>query len=94
MDTTIKVAAEVRDRLAVLAQERGVSMRDLLAEFARTTPTREELRERATRAEAYIRARIAPDLSDEDLARGESVWSAIEAGEAPESLAEPRPRAA
>ncbi|NES13986.1 MULTISPECIES: hypothetical protein [Micromonospora] len=94
MDTTIKVDAEVRDRLTVLARERGISMRDLVAEFARATPTREELRERAARAEAYLRSRLAPQLDDEDLARAEGVWAAIESGDAPESLAEPRRRVA
>lgn len=94
MDTTIKVDSRVRDRLAVLAQERGLSMRDLVAELARATPTRDELRERFVKAEAYVRARLTPGISDEDLRNAADVWAAIEAGDAPETLPKPHRRAA
>ncbi|MBM0238806.1 hypothetical protein JNW88_19675 [Micromonospora sp. ATA32] len=94
MDTTIKVDAEVRDRLAVLAQERGVTMRDLVADFARTMLTHDELRDRAARAEAYLRSHVAPGLTEDDLNDAEEFWTAIEAGDVPEALPKPHRRAA
>lgn len=42
-DTTIKVDSTVRDRLAVLAAQRGSTIRALVAELAAATPTRVEL---------------------------------------------------
>ncbi|MGN9808869.1 hypothetical protein ACTMSW_05860 [Micromonospora sp. BQ11] len=86
MDTTIKVDALVRDRLAVLARERGLTMRELVAELARATPTDDELRERASRAEEYVRQHLAPHLTETDLAVATDTWTAIEAGETPEVL--------
>ncbi|MGN9775471.1 hypothetical protein ACTMS0_06805 [Micromonospora sp. H33] len=92
MDTTIKVDALVRDRLAVLARERGLTMRDLVAELARAVPTAEELRERASQAEEYVRRHLAPHLSESDLAVAADTWTAIEAGDAPEALPTSTPR--
>ncbi|MCW3840339.1 hypothetical protein ONA70_09545 [Micromonospora yasonensis] len=94
MDTTIKVSAEVRDRLAVLARERGVTIRDLVSGLAYATPTRGELGDRAAKAEAYLRSRLAADLAEADLARADAVWVDLEAGDVPESLASPRRPAA
>jgi hypothetical protein len=42
-DTTIKVDSAVRDRLAVLAAQRGATIRDLVTELAASRPTQEEL---------------------------------------------------
>jgi predicted DNA-binding ribbon-helix-helix protein len=89
VDTTIKVDAAIRDRLAQIARERGMTTRDLVAELARATLTRDELRERATAAAEYLRARVAPDLTDADISAGVEVWRAIEAGGCPEALAGP-----
>lgn len=53
-DTTIKVDPAVRDRLLELARERGITMRDLVAELAGATPTKEELRKRYEETRAYV----------------------------------------
>ncbi|MFF7796955.1 MULTISPECIES: hypothetical protein [Streptomyces] len=44
-DAVIRVEAEVRDRLATLADARGMSIAGLLQEFAESTLTEEERRE-------------------------------------------------
>lgn len=82
-DTTIKVATSVRDRLAVLAAQRGATIRDLVAELAQATPTSEELAARHAAATAYLREQLAPNL---DAATGESFWAELEAGRTPSSL--------
>jgi predicted DNA-binding ribbon-helix-helix protein len=89
VDTTIKVDAAIRDRLAQIARERGMTTRDLIAELARATLTRHELRERATVAAEYLRTRVTPDLTDADILAGVEVWRTIEAGGSPETLAGP-----
>jgi hypothetical protein len=96
VDTTIKVDAATRDRLSLVARERGITMRELVTRLAWETLTRDELQRRGDQAEEYVRTRIAPDLGHQDLADAESVWRAVEAGEAPEGLPHPdrRPRAA
>jgi hypothetical protein len=79
-DTTIKVDSAVRDRLAALARERGTTIRDLVAELAGATMTREELDARHRAATAYIREHLVPDFNDEDVAAGEQMWRDLEAG--------------
>lgn len=85
-DTTIKVDSSVRDRLAVLAAQRGGSIRDLVAELARATPTREEMTERHAAAAAYLREHLSPDLDDADMALGEQFWSELASGRVPASI--------
>jgi len=51
-DTTIKVDSAVRDRLALLAMQRGSTIRSLIGELAEATPTREELDARYAAATA------------------------------------------
>ena len=53
-DTTVKVDPAVRDRLMVLARERGMTMRDLIAELAGAAPTKEELEDISTRMKKYL----------------------------------------
>lgn len=79
-DTTIKVDTSVRDRLAVLAAQRGATIRDLVAELAQATPTSEELTARYAAATTYLREQLAPNL---DAATGESFWTELEAGRVP-----------
>lgn len=66
-----------------------MTTRDLIAEFARETLTRHELRERGAAAAEYLRARVSPDLVDADVSAGEDVWRTIEAGGCPEAPAGP-----
>ena len=77
-DTTIKVDSAVRDRLAVLAAQRGATIRDLVTELAASTPTQEELAARHAAATAHLRARLCPELDDNDLAEGERFWRELE----------------
>jgi hypothetical protein len=85
-DTTIKVDPAVRDRLLVLAQERGMTMRDLVAEMAGATPTKEELRARYEATKAYCEEHFGVTLTDETHDRAEHIWQELEAGRQVESL--------
>ena len=78
-DTTIKVDSAVRDRLALLAAERGSTIRDLVAELAQTMPSREELAARQAAAAAYVVEHLTSGLTDEDLAAGERLWQELQA---------------
>ncbi|GGX79767.1 hypothetical protein GCM10010358_37540 [Streptomyces minutiscleroticus] len=64
----IRVPAEVRDRLAVLAESRGTSIRSLVQEFAETTLTEEERRERAERTRAYLAEHFGVEVTDGESA--------------------------
>src|SRR5262249_12185325 len=85
-DTTIKGDSTVPDRLAVLAAQRGSTIRDLVSQLAASTPTREEQAARYAGAVAYVREHLCPQMSDQDLAAGERFWRELEQGRVPESL--------
>jgi antitoxin MazE7 len=78
-DTTIKVDGAVRDRLAELAAERGLTIRDFVQQLASATPTRAELARRQADAVEYIRTHLRSDFGDQDLAAGEELWRDIAA---------------
>jgi hypothetical protein len=84
-DTTIKVDSAVRDRLAVLAAQRGATIRDLVSELAASTPTQQEMLARHVAATGYLREQVCPELGDDDLADGERFWLALETREASET---------
>jgi hypothetical protein len=67
-DAMIRVPAEVRDRLAVIAESRGTSIRSLVQEFADSTLTDEERRERAERTRAYLAEHFGVEVTDEESA--------------------------
>lgn len=67
-DAMIRVPAEVRDRLAVIAESRGTSIRTLVQEFAESTLTDEERRERAERTRAYLAEHFGVEVSDGESA--------------------------
>ncbi|RKN50948.1 hypothetical protein D7223_04210 [Micromonospora endolithica] len=69
----------------MLARERGLMMRELVAELAGATPTVDELRERARRAEEYVQQHLAPELAESDPALAADTWTAMEACAAPEA---------
>lgn len=73
-DTTIKVDSTVRDRLAMLAAQRGATIRDLVTELAVSTPTLEELAARHMAATSYLREQLCPELDENDLVEGERIW--------------------
>lgn len=85
-DTTIKVDPAVRDRLMVLAQERGMTMRDLLGELAGATPTREELNARYEATKAYCEKTFGVKLTQEDHDQAEKAWQDLEADRPVDSL--------
>lgn len=87
-DTTIKVDSRVRDRLALLAAQRGGTIRDLVTELTEATPTSEELAERAEAATAYLREHVCPSLDDAALAAGRAFWGEIDGGQVPSELAD------
>ncbi|HEX6455726.1 MAG TPA: hypothetical protein VF009_04315 [Solirubrobacterales bacterium] len=64
---TIRIPKETRDRLALLAQERGVSLSVLLTEWAQGTSTEAELEEayRSEREAAKVDAEN-PEVLAED----------------------------
>jgi len=70
-ETSIKVSAATRERLAALAAERGTTIRGLVDELARSEPTRAELQERAAQARAELAAALgaAPSPQAEAKAR-------------------------
>ncbi|WP_406727741.1 hypothetical protein WJ438_28410 [Streptomyces sp. GD-15H] len=67
-DAMIRVPAEVRDRLAVIAKSRGTSIRTLVQEYAESTPTEEERRERAERTRAYLAEHFDVEVTDDESA--------------------------
>lgn len=85
-DTTIKVDARVRDRLAVLAAERGSTIRQVVEEFATSTPTAAEQAAVYVAALAHVREHFCPDLDDEGLAAAEWFWNELRAGRTPAAL--------
>lgn len=66
VDTTIKIGAETRDKLAALAEARNMSMRALIEEFAATALTPAQLRERAERTDAFLAAEFGHRVSDDE----------------------------
>ncbi|MER7899735.1 hypothetical protein ABTX62_27365 [Streptomyces sp. NPDC096046] len=68
MDTTIKVDSKTRDRLAVLAEAHGTTMRALIDEFAANTLTPAELKERADRTAAYLAEHFGVTVAAESSA--------------------------
>jgi hypothetical protein len=84
-DTTIKVSPVVRDRLLALARERGMTMRDLVAELAQATPTKEEMQARYEATKAYVEEHfLGGPYTEEDEKAGEKLWADVVAGRAGE----------
>lgn len=67
---TIRIPKETRDRLAVLAKERGVSLSMLLTEWAQRKLTREE-REEAYRSE---REAAKADAENPEVLAEDRLW--------------------
>jgi hypothetical protein len=71
-ETSIKVSASTRDRLAVLAAENNTTIRNLVEELAESRPTQTEFEERAAQARAELASILgtAPSEEAEAKARG------------------------
>ncbi|MBZ9644609.1 hypothetical protein [Streptomyces sp. PSKA30] len=68
-DTSIKTTKDVRDRLKILASERGTTMNDLLAELVARELTEEEKEQRAQQALEEVRQTTGVTVSDDARAR-------------------------
>ena len=79
-ETSIWVDSAVRDRLAVLAAERGMTLQDLVGHLAQSIPTREELDARHAAATAYIAEHLVPGFGPDDVAAGEQMWRDLAEG--------------
>jgi len=66
--TSIRVTTEVRDRLALIADQRGISLGKLLGELAEQTLTPAELRAREEAVREFFRVTYGHDLTDKELA--------------------------
>lgn len=67
-DAMIRVPAHVRDRLAVLAEAQGTSIRSLIQRFAESTLTQAERDEKVAAAKVYVAQHFGVTVTDEDLA--------------------------
>ncbi|WP_034091033.1 hypothetical protein [Streptacidiphilus albus] len=66
-NTTIQVPAEVRDHLAVLAAERGMTIGQLVGALSAREPTAEQLAARVAATRAALRANSGCALTDEEF---------------------------
>ncbi|TGA84068.1 hypothetical protein E2651_42785 [Streptomyces sp. MZ04] len=67
-EVMIRVPADVRDRLAVVAASRNMSVRALMQEVAERMLTAEERQERAERCRAYLAEHFGAEVTDEESA--------------------------
>ncbi|MGP4000853.1 hypothetical protein [Streptomyces sp. 8N706] len=78
-DTSIKVSKAARERLGILATERGTTIRGLVEELAGAQPTQAELEARGEAARAYLREHMSIEVTEEDLAAGDRLVQAMAA---------------
>ena len=72
-ETSIKVSAAARDRLAQLAAEHGTTIRGLVEDLARSTPTQAEYAERAELARAELASALGSAPSPEAEAKARAL---------------------
>jgi hypothetical protein len=75
--TTIQVSREVRDHLATLAKERGMSLGQLVEALAAEQPTAAQRAERLAADREVARRLIGVELSDEDFEQAPDVLGNI-----------------
>lgn len=71
--TTIQVPREVRDHLAELARERGLSLGRLVEALAAEQPTAAQRAERLAADRDVVRRLMGIELTDEDFEQGPDV---------------------
>lgn len=76
-DTTIKVSAETRDRLATLASQNGTSIGQLVARLAQQQFTAEEIAERVARTRQVLRESFGMTLTDQELDTGPNILNRV-----------------
>jgi hypothetical protein len=84
--TTIRIDVSTHERLALLAAERGISIKELVDALVGDVPTGAELQARHAAAADYLREHLNVELTDDDLTAGETFWQDLAAGRVPESL--------
>lgn len=72
-ETSIKVSSAARDRPAQLAAEQGTTIRSLVEELARSTPTQAEYAERAELARAELASALGSAPSPEAEAKARAL---------------------
>ncbi|WP_329536981.1 hypothetical protein OG568_51320 (plasmid) [Streptomyces sp. NBC_01450] len=80
-ETSIKVSAAARDRLAVLAAEHGKTIRSLVEELAQGTPTQAEYAERAELARAELASALGSVPSPEAEAKARVLLESLGAAQ-------------
>ncbi|MGW3985151.1 hypothetical protein [Streptomyces mirabilis] len=80
-ETSIKVSAAARDRLAVLAAEHGKTIRSLVEELAQGTPTQAEYAERAELARAELASALGSAPSPEAEAKARVLLESLGAAQ-------------
>ncbi|MGH3646306.1 MAG: hypothetical protein ACRDTM_03885 [Micromonosporaceae bacterium] len=78
--TTIKVKTEARDRLAILAKERGCTIGEVVDQLAESTPTHDELTARRAAAAAYVKEHLVSDFGEDDVTAGRQMLRDLAAG--------------
>jgi len=76
-ETSIKVSKATRERLSILAAERGTTLRDLVERLAESTPTEAELEARATAAQRYLREQMGVEVTPAALNASARLRAAI-----------------
>ncbi|WP_327591510.1 hypothetical protein [Streptomyces chartreusis] len=79
-DTSIKTTKEVRDRLRILANERGATMSELLTELVTRELTEEEKELRVQQALEEVREETGVTVSDDARARARSFLKGLGQG--------------
>ncbi|GAB2613082.1 hypothetical protein GCM10027168_52220 [Streptomyces capparidis] len=84
-DTSIRISAHARDRLARIAAEQGTTIRTVVETYAESTLTPSERAARAAAARDHMAAHFgaAFDDGDPDAARAEDLWRRAAAGQEP-----------
>ncbi|MEU4172927.1 hypothetical protein AB0F46_39395 [Streptomyces sp. NPDC026665] len=75
--TTIQVSREVRDHLAELAKERGLSLGQLVEALASEQPTAAQRAERLAADRDVVRRLVGIELTDEDFEQAPDVLGNI-----------------
>ncbi|MFC9912689.1 hypothetical protein [Streptomyces sp. NPDC059862] len=75
--TTIQVSRQVRDHLAQVAKERGMTLGQLVEQLASEQPTVEQIAERVAADRQVVRDVIGVDISDEEFDRAPDVLGNI-----------------
>ena len=75
--TTIQVSKAVRDHLAQVAKDRGVTLGQLVEQLAAEQPTAEQIAERLQADREVARGTIGVDISDEEFDRAPDVLANI-----------------